>query len=95
MVYGDSRLSKHGGLITYIYDTFSLERLSDVAYNPNSTVYESMFLKIHNKTSKFTKYIIGNIYRRPSSILVVRNTNFIGSGNPQQTLMNIKECRSI
>ena len=64
------RLSKHGGLITYIHDTFSLERLSDVAYNPNSTVYESMFLKIHNKTSKFTKYIIGNIYRRPTSILV-------------------------
>ena len=28
-----------------------------------------MFLKIHNKTSEFTKYIIGNIYRRPSSIL--------------------------
>ena len=28
-----------------------------------------MFLKNHNKTSEFTKYIIGNIYRRPSSIL--------------------------
>ena len=28
-----------------------------------------MFLKIYNKTSEFTKYIIGNIYRRPSSIL--------------------------
>ena len=28
-----------------------------------------MFPKIHNKASEFTKYIIGNIYRRPSSIL--------------------------
>ena len=57
------------GLITYIHDSFSFERLSDVVYNQNSTVYESMFLKIHNKTSEFTKYIIGNIYRRLSSIL--------------------------
>ena len=57
MVYDDSRLSKHGGLVTYIHNTFSFERLSD----------DSMFLKIYNKSSKFIKYIIGNIYRRPSS----------------------------
>ena len=69
MVHEDSRLSKQGRLITYIHDSFSFERLSDVVYNQNSTVYESMFLKIHNKTSEFTKYIIGNIYRRLSSIL--------------------------
>ena len=69
MVYDDSRLSKHGGLITYIHDSFSFKRLSDFVYNQSSTVYESMFLKIHNKTSEFTKYIIGNIYRRPWSIL--------------------------
>ena len=67
MVYDDSRLSKHGGLVTYIHNTFSFERLSDDVYNQNSTVYESMFLKIYNKSSKFIKYIIGNIYRRPSS----------------------------
>ena len=29
----------------------------------------AMFLKIYKKSSKFTKYIIGNIYRRPSSTL--------------------------
>ena len=69
MVYEDSRLSKHGGLVTYIHNTFSFERLSDDIYNQNSTVYESMFLKIYKKSSKFTKYIIGNIYRRPSSTL--------------------------
>ena len=39
MVYDDSRLSKHGGLITYIHDLFSFERLSDVVSNQNSTVY--------------------------------------------------------
>ena len=39
MVYNDSRLSKHGGLITYIHDSFSFERLSDVVSNQNSTVY--------------------------------------------------------
>ena len=69
MVYEDSRLSKHGGLVTYIHNTFSFERLSDNMYNQNSPVYESMFLKIYKKSSKFTKYIIGNIYRRPSSTL--------------------------
>ena len=69
MVYDDSRLSKHGGLVTYIHNTFTFERLSDDIYNQNSTVYDSMFLKIHNKSSKFIKYIIGNIYRRPSSTI--------------------------
>ena len=70
MVYElDSRLSKHGGLVTYIHNTFSFERLSDDISIKNSTVYESMFLKIYKQSSEFTKYIIGNIYRRPSSTL--------------------------
>ena len=69
MIDDNSRLSKHGGLITYIHDSFSFERLSAVVHNQNSTVYESMFLKIHNKTSELTKYILGNIYLRPTSIL--------------------------
>ena len=56
MVYDDSRLSKHGGLVTYIHNTFTFERLSDDIYNQNSTVYESMFLKIHNNSSKFIIY---------------------------------------
>ena len=68
-VYDDSRLSKHGGLVTYIHNTLSFERLSDDVYNQNLTVYVSMFLKIYNKSTKFIKYIIGNIYRRPSSTL--------------------------
>ena len=35
MVYDDSRLSKHGGLITYIHDTFSFETLIDVGFHQN------------------------------------------------------------
>ena len=69
MVNDDSRNSKHGGLITYFHNTFSFERISDDVYNQNSTFYESMFLKIYNKSSKFTKYCIGNIYRCPSSTI--------------------------
>ena len=69
MVYDDSHLSKHGGLVTYIHNTFSFERLGDDIYNQNSTVYGSMFLKMHNKSSKCIKYIVGNIYRRPSSTI--------------------------
>ena len=30
---------------------------------------KACFVKIYKKSSKFTKYIIGNIYRRPSSKL--------------------------
>ena len=46
MTYDDSRLSKHGGLVTYIHNTFSFERLSDDIYNKKWTVYEIMFLKM-------------------------------------------------
>ena len=47
MVYEDSRLSKHGGLVTYIHNTFSFERLSsNNMYNQNSTVYESIGTKV-------------------------------------------------
>ena len=68
-LYDDSRLSKHGRLVTYIHNAFSYERLSDDIYNQNSTVYESMFLKIYKKSYKLTKCSIGNIYRPPSSTL--------------------------
>ena len=45
MVYDDPRLSKHGGLVTYIHNAFSFEGLSDGIYNQYSTVYGSMSLK--------------------------------------------------
>ena len=66
MLYDDSRLSKHGGLITYVHDSFAVDRLDIEEYYQKSTVFESMILKIHKKSSFHKKYIIGNIYRRPS-----------------------------
>ena len=33
IVYDESCLSKHSGLITYIHDSFSFEGLIDVVYN--------------------------------------------------------------
>ena len=46
MVYDDSRLTKHVGLVTYVHNTFSFERLSADIYNIEMTVYKSMFLKV-------------------------------------------------
>ena len=66
LVYDDYRISSHGGLMTYIHNSFNFRRLDIIEYNQISTVYESMIIEICNKTSKFNKYIIGNIYRRPS-----------------------------
>ena len=43
MVY-KSRLSKHGGLVTYIHNTFTFERLNDDIYNQNSKM-KACFLK--------------------------------------------------
>ena len=66
LVYDDYRLSSHGGLMTYIHNSFDFRRLDILEYNQISTVYESIIIEICKKTSKFNKYIIGNIYRRPS-----------------------------
>ena len=51
MLYDDSRLSKHGGLITYVHDSFAVDRLDIEEYYQKSTVFESMILKIHKKTN--------------------------------------------
>ena len=66
MLYDDSQICKHGGLITYVHDSFAVDRLDKYDYHPNSTVFESMVLKIHKKANVYKKYIIGNIYRRSS-----------------------------
>ena len=42
MLYDDSRLSKHGGLITYVHDSFAVDRLDKDDYHQNSAVFESM-----------------------------------------------------
>ena len=54
-------------MVSKIYQCY-LQSLCIKKYvTSNKTV--GMFLKIYKKSSKFTKYIIGNIYRRPSSTL--------------------------
>ena len=76
MVNDFARLNKCGGIAIYIYSSFSLKRLDASKFMPNSTVYESIFLEIYSNSCKHRKYIIGNIYRRPSQ-LVVDLTQFI------------------
>ena len=61
MLYDDSLLSKHGGLITYVHDSFAVDRLDKDDCHQNSAVFESMILKIHKKSNVYKKYIIGNI----------------------------------
>ena len=66
MLYDESRLSKHGGLITYVHDSYAVDRLDKDEYHQNSAVFESMILKIPQKKMFIKKYIIGNVYRCPS-----------------------------
>ena len=76
MVNDFARLNKCGGIAIYVHSSFSPKRLDSTQFMQNSTVYESMFLEIHNNSCKFRKYIIGSIYRRPSQ-LVADLTQFI------------------
>ena len=76
MVNDFARLNKCGGIAIYVHSLFSLKRLDASKFLQNSTVYESMFLEIYNNSCKYRKYIIGNIYRRPSQ-LVADLTQFI------------------
>ena len=49
MLYDDSRLSKHGGLITFVHDSFAVDRLNIDEYYQKYTVFENRILKIHKK----------------------------------------------
>ena len=69
LVYDLARINTFGGVAIYVHDSFSFNRLDTVAFNQNSTVYESMYLEIYNKDASFHKYIIGSVYRRPSELL--------------------------
>ena len=53
------RLSKHGGLIIYVKNTFSYSLLHLI---PESDVFEAVFITIQNKQNPSVKYIIGDIY---------------------------------
>ena len=57
MLYDDSRLSKHGRLITYVHDSLVVDRLDKDEYYQKSIVFESMILKIYKKTSVYKKIL--------------------------------------
>ena len=58
MVYEFSRLSKHGGLITYIHNSCSYVK-SDIKINSN--LFESSLIEVYPTSNKTVKYLIGNL----------------------------------
>ena len=67
MVKQNRRLSTHGGLITYIHNDFTYQELNnELPITLASTLSESLFLEVWQKTCQNQKYTIGNIiYRLP------------------------------
>ena len=64
-VFDLARLNNFGGVALYVHYSFTFSWLPIDKYNQNSDVYESIYIEIFHKKSKFNKFIIGNIYRRP------------------------------
>ena len=56
------RISKHGGLITYVRDEYDIKVLNIC---PASNIWEGLFVELTLKEKKKTKFIIGNIYKPP------------------------------
>ena len=69
LISDPARINSFGGLATYVHTSFSFKRISIEELNQNSTVYDSMFIEIYRNQNGIKKYIIGNIYRRPSEIV--------------------------
>ena len=67
------RLSKHGGLIIYVNNTFSYSLLDLI---PESDVFEGVFITIQNKQNPSVKYIIGDIYRPISRVVIGRVVDY-------------------
>ena len=68
LVFDLARLNNFGGVTLYVHNSFNFSRLPIDKYNQNSDVYESIYIEIFNKKYKFNKFIIGNVYRRPSTM---------------------------
>ncbi len=69
LVQDVARINSFGGVATYIHNSLSYTRLPIETFNQKSDVYESMLLEVYFNNNKFKKYIIGNIYRRPSELV--------------------------
>ena len=75
LVYDFARINTFGGVAIYVHDSFSFKGLDIELYHQNSTVFESILLKIYNNHYKHQSYVIGSIYRRPSE-LIADSTQF-------------------
>ena len=62
MLFENRRLNTHEGLIMYIHDDFAYKERNKEILSRTSNLFESQFVEIWRKTSKFQKYIIGNIF---------------------------------
>ena len=56
-------------MANYVHDSFSFERLDIELFHQNSSVFESILLKVYNNHYKHQSYVIGSIYRRPSELI--------------------------
>ena len=61
-----ARINSFGGVEMYEHNLFSFSRLHTENLLSNSQVYESLFIEIHHNHKKLNKFIIGNVFRRPS-----------------------------
>ena len=73
MINDIARINSFGGLTVYLHNSFSYKRLFSDNFHQTSPVYESLLIEIHNN-HRCRKYIIGNIYRRPSELVEHLNT---------------------
>ena len=64
-----ARINSFGGVAIYVHNSFSFSRLHTENLHSNSQVYESLFIEIHHNHKKKKKFIIGNVYRRPSELI--------------------------
>ena len=64
-----ARINSFGGVAIYVHNSFSFSRLHTENLHSNSQVYESLFIEIHHNHKRQNKFIIGNVYRRPSELI--------------------------
>ena len=67
-VYDLARINTFGGVAFYVHKSFSFERLPTNEFNQTLLVYESILLEIYGNENKYKRYIVGNVYRRPSGL---------------------------
>lgn len=64
-----ARINSFGGVAMFIHNDFSFKKLSKDMFMQTSTVFESMIVEIFPKNGSYKKYLIYNLYRRPSNII--------------------------